>query len=108
MLMEEGQGHVIAFWAEVGKNDNRKRALGRQLSTIDATYPGGLRAYVRNGQALLAAACRGENPFDAFVPEVPKGALITCNIHQYTRPKLLKETLIRNSALVQNMSTHDR
>lgn len=74
MLMEEGQGHVIAFWAEKGKDDDRKRALGRQLSSIDATYPGGLQAYVRNGQKLLAASCRGENPYDGFVPEVPTGA----------------------------------
>lgn len=73
MLMEEGQGHVIAFWAEVGTNDERKKALGHQLSTIDGTYPGGLRAYVKNGKALLAAACRGDNPYAGFVPEVPEG-----------------------------------
>lgn len=75
MLMEEGQGHVIAFWSEAGTNDDRKRALCRQLSTIDSTYPGGLRAYVRNGQKLLAGACRGENPYDGFVPEVPTGVV---------------------------------
>jgi UDP-sugar pyrophosphorylase len=76
MLMEEGQGHVIAFWSELGKNDERKQSLVKQLCTIDATYPGGLQAYVRRGRELLAASCRGENPFDGYVPEVPTGVLL--------------------------------
>lgn len=77
MLMEEGQGHVLGFWAEVGTHDDRKRTLARQLATVDAAYPGGLRAYITNARRLLDAACRGDNPYDGYVPEVPSGVTLS-------------------------------
>lgn len=77
MLMEEGQGHVLGFWAEVGTHDDRKRSLARQLATVDAAYPGGLRAYITNARRLLDAACRGDNPYAGYVPEVPSGVTLS-------------------------------
>lgn len=77
MLMEEGQGHVLGFWAEVGTHDDRKRTLARQLATVDAAYPGGLRAYITNARRLLEAACRGDNPYDSYTPEVPAGVTLS-------------------------------
>lgn len=77
MLMEEGQGHVLGFWAEVGTHDDRKRTLARQLATVDAAYPGGLRTYITNARRLLDTACRGENPYAGYVPEVPSGVTLS-------------------------------
>eukprot|EP00892_Ulva_mutabilis_P004215 jgi/Ulvmu1/2165/UM013_0009.1 len=77
MLMEEGQGHVLGFWAEVGTHDDRKRTLARQLATIDAAYPGGLRTYITNARRLLESACRGDNPYEQYTPEVPAGVTLS-------------------------------
>lgn len=77
MLMEEGQRHVCAFWAPAGTKDAEKKALVQQLLAADSTYPGGLRAYIRNAKQLLEASKRGLNPFEGCRVSVPEGETLS-------------------------------
>jgi UDP-sugar pyrophosphorylase len=77
MLMENGQGHVIAFWAVLGQRDAQKRALVSQLLSLDSSYPGGLRTYIGNAATLLKSSQRGDNPYDGYTPEVPTGVTLS-------------------------------
>lgn len=58
-LLEEGQAHVFAAWPPPGERDADKRRLLRQLAALDASYHGGLVAYVRNARALLRDSREG-------------------------------------------------
>jgi UDP-sugar pyrophosphorylase len=77
MLIEEGQGHVVAFWSVAGVNDDAKRRLVQQLCKLSAAYPGGLQAYLRNARELLEASRRGDNPFQGMRPSVPIGVTLS-------------------------------
>lgn len=77
MLIENDQGHVVAFWSELGANDDAKRRLVQQLARLDAAYPGGLKAYLDRARTLLEAARRGDNPFDGMRPSVPTGVTLS-------------------------------
>jgi UDP-sugar pyrophosphorylase len=44
---------------------------------LDASYPGGLAAYLTKAKALLREAAEGTNPFDAYEAEVPAGEVLS-------------------------------
>ena len=73
LLLELEQQHLFDEWHEPGVHDDRKRALLDQLREMDANYPGGLKAYRKNAQRLIAAAQQGENTFAGMSPAVPVG-----------------------------------
>ncbi len=41
-----------------------------QVTALEANYPGGIRAYVKNARELLRSSAAGENPFAGMKPEV--------------------------------------
>jgi len=59
---ELGQAHIFAAWPKAGEDSDQKRACLQQLRGLDASYPGGLAAYVTSARRLLAQSQRGENP----------------------------------------------
>eukprot|EP00978_Attheya_sp_CCMP212_P035365 scaffold153556_cov45-Attheya_sp.AAC.3 len=71
---EDGaQRHVYADWPEVGTDDEGKKKLAEQLADLDASYPGGLVAYLSKAKKLLKESAEGTNPFSDFEASVPKG-----------------------------------
>ena len=73
-LERAGQRHLFESWPPPGMEDAGKRALMEQLAALDAAYPGGLAAYLRNARRLLADSAAGANPLAGYVPSVPRGA----------------------------------
>ncbi|KAL3138028.1 hypothetical protein ABBQ38_005262 [Trebouxia sp. C0009 RCD-2024] len=72
-LRELDQGHLFASWPPPGQADDKKQQLMQQLVHLDASYNGGLAAYIRNAKQLLQDSREGKNPFEGYVPEVPNG-----------------------------------
>eukprot|EP00566_Odontella_aurita_P007124 CAMPEP_0113539968 /NCGR_PEP_ID=MMETSP0015_2-20120614/8219_1 /TAXON_ID=2838 /ORGANISM="Odontella" /LENGTH=741 /DNA_ID=CAMNT_0000439719 /DNA_START=323 /DNA_END=2548 /DNA_ORIENTATION=- /assembly_acc=CAM_ASM_000160 len=73
---DEGRGaqrHVYGDWPEPGTEDEGKVRLGEQLADLDASYPGGLAAYISKARVLLKESADGTNPFADFVASVPEG-----------------------------------
>jgi len=66
------QGHLFAGWSAPGQDTDAKRAMLAQLKRVDASYPGGLAAYVTRARALLSASREGANPFEGLTPECPE------------------------------------
>ena len=52
-----GQQHIMAQWPAAGSADVEKRQCLEQLLQLDASYPGGLAAYVASARKLLEAVC---------------------------------------------------
>ncbi|KAG0492425.1 hypothetical protein HPP92_005823 [Vanilla planifolia] len=73
MLLQEGQGHLFAHWAEPGVDDDKKKSFFDQVLRLRDHYPGGLTAYIQNARRLLADSRAGKNPFEGFIPSVPSG-----------------------------------
>jgi len=48
-------------------------ALTRQLADLDASYPGGLDAYITKARKLLKESADGTNPFSDFEASIPSG-----------------------------------
>jgi UDP-sugar pyrophosphorylase len=71
-LLENGQHHLFADWDPAGTNDSEKRAFLETLATAHRSYPGGLPAYISNARRLLAAASRGDNPYEGCTPTQPE------------------------------------
>jgi hypothetical protein len=67
------QQHVYMDWPDVGVEDDGKRALTEQLADLDATYPGGITAYLSKAMVLLQESADGMNPFADYVALVPTG-----------------------------------
>ncbi|PNW73176.1 hypothetical protein CHLRE_14g621751v5 [Chlamydomonas reinhardtii] len=72
-LLDLDQGHLFEGWPEKGTDDASKRRLLTQLCVLDASYHGGLAAYVANARQLLRDSKEGVNPFEGYVPAVPAG-----------------------------------
>lgn len=77
MLLREGQSHLFAYWPEPGVDDEKKKSFFEQVSRLNASYPGGLVAYIKNARRLLADSKAGKNPYDGFTPSVPAGEVLT-------------------------------
>ncbi|KAL6747103.1 nucleotide-diphospho-sugar transferase [Haematococcus lacustris] len=72
-LVALGQGHLFAAWPAPGSADSEKVALVAQLQALQASYPGGLPAYITNARKLLQDSKEGRNPFEGYTPSVPVG-----------------------------------
>jgi len=67
------QEHVYGGWPEAGVEDEGKISLADQLGVLDASYPGGLKAYLSKARILLKESADGTNPFSDFTASVPSG-----------------------------------
>lgn len=67
------QAHVYSNWPEAGTDDEGKIRLADQLADLDASYPGGLAAYIAKAKVLLKESADGVNPFSDFEALVPEG-----------------------------------
>ena len=67
------QTHVYSNWPEAGTEDSGKIRLAEQLADLDASYPGGLTAYLSKARVLLKESAEGTNPFSDFEASVPEG-----------------------------------
>jgi len=70
-LLAEHQYQLFANWDAPGEWEDEKQAFLETLSTAHESYPGGLRAYIRNARRLLAEASVGGNPFEGCTPDQP-------------------------------------
>ncbi|GIL88648.1 hypothetical protein Vretimale_17244 [Volvox reticuliferus] len=75
-LLDLGQAHLFEGWPDPGTDDESKRRMLDQLRILDASYHGGIAAYVRNARKLLQESRDGINPFEGYVPSVPTGATL--------------------------------
>jgi UDP-sugar pyrophosphorylase len=84
-LEELGQGHLFAQWSKDGGSDaeaNEARFF-EQIEALDASYPGGLKAYVANARQLLADSKSGVNPLEGWTPKVPTGTSLRFGSEEY-------------------------
>jgi len=72
MLVAEGQEHLFAKW-RASDGAEKRAAFFEQIAKLEASYPGGLKAYLKSARTLLAASARGDNPLDGWAPSVPDG-----------------------------------
>ena len=66
---EYNQAHL--FNAQQTPQD--QEAIVHQLKHFDATYPGGIKAYIQRAKKLLEDSANNVNPFEGFKPSVPEG-----------------------------------
>jgi len=83
MLCKNGQAHLFKNWPRPGKDDAGKHQLLLQLEKINKTYPGGLLSYIENARTLLKDTLVGINPFDGWIPRVPKGERLKFGSEQF-------------------------
>jgi len=67
------QTHVYGNWPEKGTDDEGKAKIAEQLADLDASYPGGLKAYLSKARNLLKESADGTNPFSDFEASIPSG-----------------------------------
>ncbi|OEH80544.1 putative UDP-N-acetylglucosamine pyrophosphorylase [Cyclospora cayetanensis] len=72
VIEELDQGHLFP---PNTSPENEARLL-KQLAAADASYPGGLSAYVSRSRQLLRDAKAGVNPFHEYTVSVPEGERI--------------------------------
>ena len=83
-LDELGQGHLFAQWSEGGDSAKANEArFFEQMEALDASYPGGLKAYVANARQLLAESKSGVNPLEGWTPKVPTGTSLRFASSEY-------------------------
>lgn len=70
ILSKIGQKHLYENLAKFSAQDREKFA--KQILTLEATYPGGLANYHKNSLKCLADAVSGVNPYEGYVPKIPK------------------------------------
>jgi len=75
--VDGAQEHVYADWPEAGSDDEGKLQLAEQLADLDASYPGGLAAYITKGRSLLKESAEGSNPFAEYSASVPSGEFLS-------------------------------
>lgn len=83
MLCKNGQRHLFKHWPSPGKDDAQKHQLLEQLEKMDKSYPGGLISYIENARNLLKDTLLGINPFDGWIPRVPKGERLEFGSKQF-------------------------
>ncbi|KAG8378207.1 hypothetical protein BUALT_Bualt08G0113800 [Buddleja alternifolia] len=77
MLVQMNQSHLFEHWPEPGVDDDEKLAFLDQVARLNASYPGGLKSYIKTARVLLADSKAGKNPYDGFSPSVPSGETLT-------------------------------
>ena len=71
LLLKAGQDHVFAKWVP-NADAEKKAAFFATVRSLEANYPGGILAYVKNAKELLRSSAAGENPFEGMRPEVSR------------------------------------
>ncbi|MEM8868505.1 MAG: UTP--glucose-1-phosphate uridylyltransferase [Verrucomicrobiota bacterium] len=99
-LLAAGQAHLFEDWDAPGVNDAAKQAFVASLERADASYPGGLSAYIENARRLLAEAKIGANPFEGFVPEQPDKVDLTQFDAEYDRYEAIGAAHFSKTAFV--------
>lgn len=100
LLEELGQGHIFDGWPPPGEASANKQRFFAQVAQLDASYPGGLRAYVTNGRKLLADSKSGVNPLDGWIPSVPTGTSLEFASPVYTEHEAIGESEIGGCGFV--------
>lgn len=77
-----GQEHLTAAWDD-STPEAKKEQLLRQVSSLNAAYPGGLRAYTENARKLLAASKAGTNPLEGWAPALIEGTSLEYGSAQF-------------------------
>eukprot|EP00629_Pelagomonadales_sp_RCC1024_P017222 CAMPEP_0119265938 /NCGR_PEP_ID=MMETSP1329-20130426/4593_1 /TAXON_ID=114041 /ORGANISM="Genus nov. species nov., Strain RCC1024" /LENGTH=611 /DNA_ID=CAMNT_0007265795 /DNA_START=9 /DNA_END=1840 /DNA_ORIENTATION=+ len=72
LLLKEGQAHLFKDW-KASDTAAQRAAFYAQIGTLDASYPGGLAAYLKSARTLLIDSATGANPLDGWTPAVPAG-----------------------------------
>jgi len=70
-----GQEHLVAGWTSETSEADKERFTA-QVKALDASYPGGIKAYIANAKQLLADSKAGLNPLEGWTPSVPDGATL--------------------------------
>jgi hypothetical protein len=93
-----GQAHLFTDWPPPGVNDKEKKALVQQLLESDKLYGGGIKQYVENARALLAASKAGTNPLEGYSPSIPVGVADTHAraVHARARPLIFSRARARH------------
>mmetsp|Transcript_23798 Transcript_23798/g.84937 ORF Transcript_23798/g.84937 Transcript_23798/m.84937 type:complete len:367 (-) Transcript_23798:995-2095(-) len=73
LLRVGGQRSLFEAWPAKGSEDASKMELVASLQKVDASYEGGLAAYVSKARVLLDESASGANPFSGYTAEVPDG-----------------------------------
>ncbi|KAL1508677.1 hypothetical protein AB1Y20_004772 [Prymnesium parvum] len=100
LLKELGQEHIFDGWPPPGEASADKERFFDQVAQLDASYPGGLRAYVTNGRKLLADSKSGVNPLDGWIPSVPTGTSLEFASPVYTEHEAIGESEIGGCGFV--------
>ena len=83
VLLEAGQNEIFDHF---NVNETEKiESFFRQVKLLEEGYPGGIVAYVKQAKKLLEASKRGDNPFEGYVPHVPKGATLYFNTDEFNQ-----------------------
>ena len=81
VLLEAGQNEIFDHF---NVNETEKiESFFRQVKLLEEGYPGGIVAYAKQAKKLLEASKRGDNPFEGYVPHVPKGATLYFNTDEF-------------------------
>ena len=72
LLLEAGQEHLFANWPSPADRAGATRFFST-IRALEASYPGGMRAYASTARKLLAEAKDGLNPLDGWTPRPPAG-----------------------------------
>ena len=75
------QEHLFEGWPQPCPAGDRKRFF-KQLGQLNASYPGGVAAYVESARKLLADSKAGVNPLDGWIPTVPTGESLEFGRHR--------------------------
>ena len=71
ILTEAGQQHIVDDWPK--KTQPEQQKMLEQVSSLEHTYPGGIREYCKRAKQLLKAASENANPYEGYTPSVPQG-----------------------------------
>ena len=99
MLEELGQAHLMSGWPAAHTAADEERFFA-QVAQLESSYPGGLRAYVRNGRSLLADSKAGVNPLEGWVPAVPAGTSLEFASTQYIEHEQIGEAELDGCSFV--------
>lgn len=75
LLKEINQDHIVNAYLDA--TEEEKKALDDQILKIETAYPGGLRAYYKNGIRLLKESALGINPYEHYEIGKPHGISIS-------------------------------
>ena len=109
-LDELGQGHLFAQWSEAGDSAAKanEARFYEQMAALDASYPGGLKAYVANARQLLAESKSGVNPLEGWTPKVPTGTSLRFASAEYLEHEQVRDsTRSAATALVPRSAVAD-